>query len=660
TPQRVLIVDDDDAKRLGLVAILAPLPLDVIEATSAVEALRILMTQDFSVILLDVRMPGMSGFEAAALIRQRRQSESTPIIFITSYDHGDVSTAEQYALGAVDFMFAPVSPNELRAKVSVFANLRARAEELSDRAVVLQAAADQFRLVADAAPVGIFQTDAEDRYVYTNPCWSAITGIPAEEALGTVWGSTSKPTTGDGLVVTLADTDVASADHRVEIELEGGHKRILVATSTILPDGAGGTRGRVGTVADATAEVRVEAALCEARDKANEASSLKSDFLANMSHEIRTPMNGVLGMTDLLLETDLDATQRDYAQTVRNSGEALLTIINDILDFSKIEAGKVDVEVVEFDVRSIVDDVLKLLRGTAEAKNLELRSSVDVEIPELVRGDPGRLRQVLMNLVGNAVKFTPAGHVAVRVCSTESESDEDSLLRFDITDTGVGVPETKLATIFEPFMQGDASTSRKHGGTGLGLAISAQLVSLMGGDCGVFSSADSGSTFWFTVRTRRALDRAGLQLHKASESDPAPLPDGAHRGRLLLAEDNMVNERVARAMLTKAGFEIDSVKNGAEAVAAAAATAYDAILMDCQMPVLNGYEATALIRAGEGVGTHVPIIAVTAGARIEDRDRCLSSGMDDYISKPVSKDALVGVVSRWLRKTERVYPRLAV
>ncbi|MEY2471628.1 MAG: hypothetical protein QOK28_957 [Actinomycetota bacterium] len=649
TRQRVLIVDDDPTKRFALNAVLSPLAVDIVEAASGVDALRVLLTQDFSVILLDVRMPGMNGFETAALVRQRRQSESTPIIFVSAYEHGEVATAEQYALGAVDFIFAPVKPDELRAKVAVFANLRAKTQELTDLAVESQAAADRFRLVADAAPIGIFQTDADNRYVYTNPFWSATTGMSAEDALGTVWGSTMHPTTPDGRVVELADTDVGSDDQRVEIHGEGGERRVVVATSAVVPDGGGGSIGRVGTLADVTAEADVETALSEARDKANEASALKSDFLANMSHEIRTPMNGVIGMTDLLLETDLDPAQRDYAQTVRNSGEALLAIINDILDFSKIEAGKMDVQVVDFDVRSVVDDVAKLLRGSAATNGVDLHVNVDAALPAFVRGDPGRLRQVLTNLVGNSVKFTKTGSVTIRTECGAREGDA-TVIRFEVTDTGIGIAEDKLGTIFEPFMQGDASTSRKYGGTGLGLAISAQLVALMGGTCGVSSSPGRGSTFWFTVRAARARNRNRTKFHvQPIENERAcGVPAAERRPRVLLAEDNVINEKVARAMLASVGMDVDSVLDGEAAVAAASERVYDVILMDCQMPGLDGYEATALIRAYAGSAKHVPIIALTAGARVEDRDRCLAAGMDDYVSKPVSKDALIAVVSRWL------------
>ena len=327
-------------------------------------------------------MPIMDGFETAALIRQRRQSGDDADHLHHGVRQRRDRETDLYAEGAVDFIFAPVPPDELRAKVSVFANLFIKAEELAARAREVQTSADQLRLLTDAAPIGIFQTDAENRYVYTNPRWTEITGIPAEEAAGqwdTIIGSEERA----GLIAELPDPDVYRGElsHRFEIPLPGSASRIVLVTSKSIPDRDGGIAGWVGTLADVTAEAGAEAAMSDARDKATEASRLKSDFLANMSHEIRTPMNGVIGMTDLLLETDLDARQRDYAQTVRNSGEALLTIINDILDFSKVEAGKLEIEDIEFDVRTVVDDVVDLLAGPAQAKGLELVAVIERSVP---------------------------------------------------------------------------------------------------------------------------------------------------------------------------------------------------------------------------------------------------------------------------------------
>jgi two-component system, sensor histidine kinase and response regulator len=782
----ILIVDDNSAKRLSLKAALMPLGYPIVEAGSGLAALRCVAAQDFAVILLDVRMPNMDGFETAAHIRKRRQSEMTPIIFITAHAKNEVLNSDLYVEGAVDVIFPPVPPVELRAKVSVFANLFIRAEELAQQAREVQASADQLRFLFDAAPIGIFQTDSENRYVYTNSRWTEIAGVSAQKASGRRWDTILGEQERSRLGAELPDGELEWLElrQRFEIHPAGSVPRIVLMTSKAIPDIHGGTTGWVGTLADVTSEAGAEAAMSDARDKATEASRLKSDFLANMSHEIRTPMNGVIGMTDLLLETELDARQRDYAQTVRNSGEALLAIIDDILDFSKVEAGMLEIEDIEFSVRNVVNDVVDLLAGSAQAKGLELISVFDSSVPSVVSGDPGRMRQVLTNLIGNAIKFTQAGEVVVRV-SQPDVPGTDTVIRFEVSDTGDGIAPGKLDLIFQPFVQADTSDSRKYGGTGLGLAISSQLVALMGGVCGVDSQQGVGSNFWFTICVRAVkktdslpsvdpglagvpvlivednstqrgvlseyladwgmavttaksgeaalatlrtavidgrpftvalLDQSmplvdGLDVKSAILADPAvdphlvlmtglgqgrrhgdvaesgvwaTLSKPIHReelraclrvalglpagnvastrgpvsalagpakpelGRLLLAEDNPINQKVAVAMLSSAGYRVDTVCNGAEAVQAVAVRPYDVILMDCQMPELNGYQATAAIRANEGTGRHTPIIAMTAGARQEDRERCFAEGMDSYLPKPVNKDALLALVGRYV------------
>jgi two-component system sensor histidine kinase/response regulator len=781
----ILMVDDNRAKRLALKAVLLPLGHTIVEADSGRGALRCVMEQDFAVILMDVLMPVMDGFETAALIRQRAQSQMTPIIFITAHGKDEIQRPDLYAAGAVDFIFAPVPPNELRAKVSVFANLFSQAEQLAASAREVQSSADRLRLLTDAAPVGIFQTDPQNRYVYTNPRWTEITGISAEEAEGKPWDSIITSDQRAGLAARLSEDepDRAELSHRFTLQPDGSDPLIVLATSKSIPDNEGGTAGWVGTLADVTAEAGAEAAMSDARDKATEASRLKSHFLANMSHEIRTPMNGVIGMTDLLLETQLDPRQRDYALTVRSSGQALLGIIEDILDFSKVEAGQLEIEEIDFDLRVTIDAVMDLLAGSARAKGLELVVAIASDIPAVVGGDPGRLRQVLINLIGNAIKFTQAGEVVLRVTSLQT-SGNDTVVRFLVSDTGDGMAPDKLALIFQPFVQGDASTSRKYGGSGLGLAITSQLVELMGGRCGVSSRFGEGSDFWFTISVRSVPSQAphdllsdaglagvsvliadgsatqrdvlsayltewGMTVESADSgrgalaalraaatrprpfdvalldtslaggngadlideivADPAiaaqlvlmvalaeegdfaaPELDACPRlskpvhledlrrclrvaagleeaeapvaraprlpsesteeapGRVLLAEDNVVNQKVAVAMLAGAGYRVDTVLNGAEAVNAIRLRRYDAILMDCQMPVMNGYEATIAIRAQEGQGQRVPIIAITAAARAKDRDRCISAGMDGYLAKPVCKEDLLAVVARYV------------
>jgi PAS domain S-box-containing protein len=655
---------------------------------------------------------------------------------------------------------------------------------------------NELRLLLESSGEGIYGIDLDGRCTFINKAAAAALGYQPEEAVGQNMHDLVHHSREDASPYPVENCPIYRACQsgiacRVDTEVlwrkDGTSFPAEYSSHPIVEDDL--VKGAVVSFTDITERKATEEELAAAHEQAMQSSRLKSEFVANMSHEIRTPMNGVLGMTGLLLDTPLSDEQREYAEAVRTSAEGLLAVINDILDFSKVEAGKIELEVLDFDLRATVEEAAELLAEQAWGKGLELSTLVELEVPCALRGDPGRLRQVLLNFLSNAVKFTAEGEVMTRVALVDQTGDQVTL-HFSVTDTGIGIPPEAQSGLFQSFSQADASTTRRYGGTGLGLAISKQLVELMGGDVGVDSQVGTGSTFWFTARlemsaeedlakpsspgrlqglallvvddnaTNRTIlehnarswrmrpesaeggvqalemlrakaragepfpiavldyhmpDMDGVELARAIKDDPlvasvrlvlltsagergdarlareagidafltkpvrvSALHDalaaamgvptvatkhtgaasvggcgpaeGEARGQahILVVEDNVVNQKVAARMLETLGHRVDVAANGLEALQALSEIPYDVVLMDCQMPEMDGYEATAEIRRTQGSHRHTPIIAMTAGAMRGDEEKTRAAGMDDYVSKPVTRDHLSTVLNRWL------------
>lgn len=506
---------------------------------------------------------------------------------------------------------------------------------------------ERFKYVVRASSDAVWDWDVTGTKVLWNEQFSKLLGCVPEKVLNDFhfWLERVHPLD--------APTVMASLDNALEggetfwsseyrLRRDDGSWIYVYDRGYILRDDNGKAFRMIGAVQDISMRKQVQIELERARDAAEKASRAKSEFLATMSHEIRTPMNGIIGMSSLLMETSLTAEQRDYAETVRFSSEALLAIINDILDFSKIEAGKMQIEKADFSLREVVQGTAAVLSARARSKGIELSVEIAPTVPEFLRGDMSRLRQILLNLTGNAVKFTEAGTVQIRVALAEL-SGEKCLLVFEVQDSGVGISPEAQEKLFKPFSQGDSSTSRKFGGTGLGLVISQNLARLMGGEITFVSQPGLGTTFTLQVPFELGAQPGG----RVAEASEGPRLSG----RVLLAEDNPVNQKVATRQLQKLGLTVDIASNGREAIEALKRRQYPLILMDCQMPEMDGYEATRRIRAEEkeNASPRIPIVALTADAMSGDREKCFAVGMDDYVPKPVKLDVLEKVLRRYLR-----------
>ena len=513
-----------------------------------------------------------------------------------------------------------------------------------------------YDLVQNASDM-IYSRGLDGKITAINAAGERITGYSREEVLTMTPFALEATATREDARAFFEQT-VAGKDQEAEFEkvilTKNGHEATLeVSARPIMRNGQ--LAGFNAIARDITARKQAEMELRRAKEAAEAASRAKSEFLANMSHEVRTPMNGIIGMTNLALGTELTAEQREYLEISRNSCGALSGILNDILDYSKIESGKFILDLTEFNLMEIVSASVQTFSGSAAGKHLELKCDVAGGLPETLLGDGGRLRQILLNLVGNAIKFTPSGRIAVSVKREVVEArDGACVLHFSVQDSGIGIAEQKKQSIFEAFSQADNTTTRKYGGTGLGLTISSQLVAMMGGRIWVESELGCGSTFHFTAGF--GVAEAGARGRKGTmpPAQPSPRPEG--RLRILVAEDNVVNQRLARRLLEKAGHSVVIAENGRQALDILDVGTFDVVLMDVHMPEMDGHEATMAIREKERRNSlpRIPIIGVTANAMSGDRDRGIESGMDDYVTKPIMAEELFAAIAAAVPEAEAV------
>ena len=667
----ILIVDDRKDGISTLESLLDLPHIKLVRARSGCDAIGYLDLYDFAVIILDVQRPDVNGYETAVEIQKISRHKATPIIFVTTINKDDMYFHKGYEAVAVDYIFKPFEPYILRSKVNTFVELFIRSRQLKAQNDVIRESErrdrylklaeleleslKRYRNLADAIPHIVWKAQVDGAIDYFNKVWTDYTGLSSEKSIGSHWQTFIHP---DDLKSFLKSwiksmNSLQPFEAECRVRRKDGEMRWFWIQASPEVRHENEIVAWLGTGTDIHDRKQSEAKMIEAEKVAVSASLAKTHFLANMSHEIRTPLNAILGFAELILNPSQTEVERVYSvATIRRSGHQLLKIIDEILDISKVEAGRLEIETVRVNLISLLSQLKSLLSVQALSKNLRLEFIFDTPIPDLILTDPTRLRQILLNIIGNAIKFTSKGTVTLRLHWHKSCDFEDGTLSFRICDTGVGIEAAQAEKLFQPFMQVDSSTTRKFGGTGLGLALSRQFAEAMNGYVILESSEpQKGSIFLCEIKTQYTKDsKMESSLLEKNIEPSRPFADNDHQilagVKILVVDDAPDNQVLISRFLKSAGAEVEIAENGVEGVEMAMAGDHKIVLMDIQMPQLDGYEATASLR---NQGYKPPIIALTAHAFKEERERCISVGCTVHLTKPVDRRVLIDQVARLVK-----------